>query len=325
MKPFKHILCYVGTETSEVAISRAVSLAVQHGASLTVMDVVKPMPKALGLVTELSPPKELEELVVRDHRRKLLDRMAEYSDTAISMEVVVATGDPATEIIRHVVTEGVDLVVKTANGFSPAGRLFGSVARSLLRMCPCPVWLLKPEIHGSFDRVVAAIDLDAEDEVHQNLNREILESAFSIAASENAELHVVNAWGVWMEGALRNKAGDDAVDRMIGMQESKIRRALDELLQAPMADDKNIHIHLKQGDAPTVIRTAVDEIEADLIVMGTVCRTGVDGFLIGNTAESIIPELTCSMLALKPQGFVSPIQAADTAIEKNSPSPVTLI
>jgi nucleotide-binding universal stress UspA family protein len=43
--------------------------------------------------------------------------------------------------------------------------------------------------------------------------------------------------------------------------------------------------------------------------MGTVARTGISGFIIGNTAENILQKIDCSLLALKPQGFVSPVKA----------------
>ncbi|MCG8650754.1 MAG: universal stress protein [Pirellulales bacterium] len=311
MQRFKRILCYVGTESNETALSRAIALAAANDAKLTVMDVIKPIPRTIGLITDTAKPEELQDLVVKDHKHRLLNRMAEYSDTSVTIDVKVTAGDPATEIVRQVLSDETDLVIKTADGFSPAGRLFGSIARTLLRMCPCPVWVLKPEIHGEFDRIVAAVDLDANDTAHRQLNREILELSFSIAKIDQAQLHVVSAWNLWMEGPLRKRAGDEAVNQMLKTQEVRMHQALDELLQAPMSQDKNIHLHLKQGEAAQVIHSVVDEVEADLVVMGTVCRTGAAGFLIGNTAETIIPELTCSMLALKPQGFVSPVQTAD--------------
>lgn len=45
-----------------------------------------------------------------------------------------------------------------------------------------------------------------------------------------------------------------------------------------------------------------------LLVMGTVTRTGIQGFLIGNTAEQILQRVACSVLAVKPDGVVSPVQ-----------------
>ena len=56
-----------------------------------------------------------------------------------------------------------------------------------------------------------------------------------------------------------------------------------------------------------MIRSVVEQVEADLLVMGTVCRTNVAGFLIGNTAESVVGDVDCSLLALKPEGFVTPV------------------
>jgi len=41
--------------------------------------------------------------------------------------------------------------------------------------------------------------------------------------------------------------------------------------------------------------------------MGTVGRTGIPGLIMGNTAESILNNIGCSVLAVKPPGFVSPV------------------
>ncbi|EMI16506.1 UspA domain-containing protein [Rhodopirellula maiorica SM1] len=310
MKRFKRILCYIGTDSSEAALSRAVSLAIQNEASLTIMDVIKPIPKGIAMIDPATEADELQQIMVDEHEQSLLARLAEYADTAVPIELVVATGDPATEIIRQVILADIDLVIKNADGVPGLGGTFGSVARSLLRMCPCPVWLLKPEIHGQFDRVLAAIDLDADDHEHQKLNRDILDLALSIAQSEQAQLHLVAAWGLWMEGPLRKRMGDETVDQMVTLQQMKVRSSLDEMIPSGMYDDHRIQIHLHHGDPSEVIRSVADTIEADLMVMGTVCRSGVSGALVGNTADTIFSELSCSMLAIKPAGFLSPVQVA---------------
>ena len=46
----------------------------------------------------------------------------------------------------------------------------------------------------------------------------------------------------------------------------------------------------------------------DLVVMGSVGRSGLSGMLIGNTAERILRKLPCSVLVVKPDGFVSPVR-----------------
>ena len=66
-------------------------------------------------------------------------------------------------------------------------------------------------------------------------------------------------------------------------------------------------IHLGKGEAALVIPKLAHQKQVDLIVMGTVCRTGIAGFFIGNTAEKILQDVDCSVLTVKPEGFVSPV------------------
>lgn len=70
-------------------------------------------------------------------------------------------------------------------------------------------------------------------------------------------------------------------------------------------------LHLKGRPALTLIRR-VEEEKIDTIVMGTVARVGIAGFFIGNTAETILGRVSCSVLAVKPEGFVTPV-TMDTA------------
>jgi universal stress protein E len=58
-----------------------------------------------------------------------------------------------------------------------------------------------------------------------------------------------------------------------------------------------------------MIPSLVEDNEMDILVMGTVARTGIPGFVIGNTAENVLEALKCSVLAMKPNGFVSSVKA----------------
>jgi nucleotide-binding universal stress UspA family protein len=66
--------------------------------------------------------------------------------------------------------------------------------------------------------------------------------------------------------------------------------------------------HLPKGSAKEVIAPLAMELEADLVVMGTVAHTSIRGFFMGNTAESILDQLACSVLAVKPPGFRTPVK-----------------
>ncbi|PAY20511.1 universal stress protein [Rhodopirellula sp. SM50] len=311
MQRFKNILVYAGTNDPETAIQRAFEIAKENKAVVTLMDVVKPLPGAIGLVAHGASHEELEHLMIEDRGQKLVQLANQFCRESLTVEILVRCGDPAQEITKRVLTGGHDLVIKTADGLSTTGRLFGSIARSLLRVCPCPVWILKPLIHQEFKQVLAAIDLDADDETHLNLNNTILELAYAIALRDRAKLHVVSVWDMWMEHALRRRAGDAEVNAALAKREAKVRKRLDRLLHEPFADADDIQVHLRRGPAAPNILAVAEDIEADLVVMGTVCRTGVAGFLIGNTAENLLCQLNSSVLALKPEGFESPIHISE--------------
>jgi nucleotide-binding universal stress UspA family protein len=309
MERFKKLLVYAGTDQPDHAISRSVVLAMENEATLTLIDVIKPVPRVLGFMTDSASPKEMERLLVEDHRRKLLERAAEFSDTGVRIDVMVRVGDPATEMIREVLHSGIDLVINSAEHLRDQARFFGGIARSLLRLCPCAVLMLKESAHGDFGQVVAAIDVDASDKPHQDLNYAIAELSLEIARQDEAQLNLVTVWDDPMEMPFRQRAGDAEVDAAIQRHEAEIHKRIAALLGVPDLSAEPVQVHIRRGSAARVIEQVVEEVRADLLVMGTVCRTGVAGFLIGNTAEAVLGDVSCSVLALKPDGFVCPLQA----------------
>ena len=72
----------------------------------------------------------------------------------------------------------------------------------------------------------------------------------------------------------------------------------------------NPKLELLRGDPTVVIPQRVKELDADLLGIGTVSRAGFSGWLIGNTAEAILNCIDCSVVALKPEGFIPPVSAA---------------
>ena len=77
------------------------------------------------------------------------------------------------------------------------------------------------------------------------------------------------------------------------------------------AEYLNPQIHLIKGGARKEIPELAEQLKADVIVMGTVARTGVPGFIMGNTAETILNQINCSVLAIKPSEFKTPVTLED--------------
>jgi len=60
-------------------------------------------------------------------------------------------------------------------------------------------------------------------------------------------------------------------------------------------------VHVVQGNPRSELAELANKVGADLVVMGTVARTGISGLLIGNTADAILSQLNCAVLAFKPE------------------------
>ena len=101
---------------------------------------------------------------------------------------------------------------------------------------------------------------------------------------------------------------DDKVDEEVKKAEHDHRGALDHLVSSSEIENINSTVFHIRGRADEKILEFVHSNNIDILVMGTVARTGIPGLIIGNTAENIFHKINCSLIALKPDGFVSPVK-----------------
>jgi len=307
MKRFKNILLIHPCD--QATLDRAAALAKRNRARLTVLRVARELAET-GLVTVPGSPRlDVQHLVFKEYQSQLQEFAAPLKQDGLRVSTKVQVGTPFLEIIREVISHKRDLVMMTAEGKGGLkDRLFGSTSLHLMRKCPCPVLVIKPTRQKRFPRILAAVDADPADGTQDALNASILQLASSLARQESAELHVVHAWTAPAETLLRGRARVSEVDirTYVRQEGAGHRRTLDELLAKHT--DGTARIHLVKGNADSVIIRIAKTAKVDLLVIGTVCRTGIPGFFIGNTAEKVLDEVDCSVLTIKPEGFQSPVK-----------------
>ncbi|MGD8933316.1 MAG: universal stress protein [Gammaproteobacteria bacterium] len=322
MQRFKNILCVVNTELNDAsALEHAVKLAVNNHARLTVVEVIDEIPPNTTLLERTLSPVDLQAKMIAEHQERLQELVSPWSHK-IEMKLKVLTGILFLEVIHEVLRNGHDLVFKTAEPGVLLDRVFGSDDMHLLRKCPCPVWLVKPKSPKTYKKILAAVDVEdsypAEElNARHLLNHQILEMASSLALSEFAELHIVHAWVAIAESfmgggfAARPEKEIDAYVEEVRQKHSHnlnvlLSEVIDKLGQYALEYLKP-EKHLLKGYPRKKVPELAEKINVDLVVMGTVARTGLSGFFMGNTAEAILNQLDCSVLAIKPQGFVTPV------------------
>ncbi len=312
---------FPGGRPDASALQRAVSLAQSNQSRLTVVAVSAPISIGMGMPEDGPISTELKASQVKIMEQNIASVVEPYLER-VKIETGVLVGIQFLEIIRQVLRNGHDLVIKVPEPQDWLDRFLGSEDMHLLRKCPCPVWLIKPSVPSPFRRVVASIDVShiyptAEMGARKSLNQQILAMASSLALAESAELHIVHAWQAAGESAMRKavvKKSDRDVEAYVEQVRQDHKTNLDELLQS-MARDigkeafemLKPRLHLLKGRARKEIPLLIEELKADVLVMGTVARTGIPGIISGNTAESILNQIQCSVLAIKPPGFETPV------------------
>ena len=266
--------------------------------------------------TEISPTwaasLDIQEQITNLDNRQLEQIIAPIQQLGIQVSSIVLRGTRFIEIIREVLRGGHDLVMIAAEDYKGIRNLlFGSTTMHLIRKCPCPVWVMKPNQPKQLNHILAAVDPDPIDEERNALNYKIMDLATSLAHRERCELLVINTWSFPMESSLRGTSLNlppEKVDQWIEGTQNRQKRSLVNLLQHYDLENLKHRVYFLKGAAGKLIPKLAKVREVELIVMGTVCRTGVAGLLIGNTAERILRQVDCSVLTVKPDGFITPVK-----------------
>lgn len=306
MKRFQNILMVVPADGTDMgpAMERATELALRNSARLTLTSTIEEVQRRRARRARRQGV-DLQAALAGDRRNQLEQLARTYESDDLPISVSIDSGIQFVETIRRVLTNGHDLLI-TPEEAGLAG--FTARTKHLLRKCPCPVWVIRPDRTGHL-KVLAAVGPDEEDS--ESLNELIMDLATSLTVLEDGQLDVVHTWVMEGESSLRSSPyvsiPPAEVDVMVKITRDEHSEALDELIGRYDLSSISHKIHLIKGVPEKVIPSLVADKNINLIVMGTVARTGIAGLVIGNTAERILDTVDCSVLAVKPAGFITPV------------------
>mgnify|MGYP002628259514 CR=1 FL=1 len=237
----------------------------------------------------------------------LADLVQQYTKIFGELETTsnVTFGRPWFEILKTAGTDRNNLILCGTRQHSTVSRLlFGSTGLKLLRSAACPVWLVKPRIDDDADiDVLAATDLS-------EVGRDILDAGVRLGQVLPVRLNILH---VLDDDLDRHMARTGVSEEELAGYRQKAKEAAEETLheQLSMTDyrtvEKGVQVHFAEGPADGCILSAIKELDIDLLIMATAGRGGIPGMLFGNTAERLVSQLPCSILAIKPDDFECPV------------------
>lgn len=313
MRRFNNILVTTDTRlVSHPIVDEAAEVAMRNDASLKLVDVVPPLSWIARMTME--EPEHVAALMV-DEKSKQLDSLAEpIRRQGVRVETRVLTGSTSVEIIREVLRGQHDLVLRVAKAKSSRRKgFFGTTGIELLRKCPCAVWLVSPTSSAQFKHVMACVEMRRDREVQVEIDQKVFELSYDLSQRHGADLSVFHAWSIDGEQFLRKRTSDAEFSKIEGKRFDEAKSQLDHFLTnrgVKVAEDQ---VQLVKGEAFDAIPAFAAERGVDVVVMGLAGHSGPAGWILGSITEQVLDALQCSVLTLKPDGFVSPISLVGEA------------
>jgi nucleotide-binding universal stress UspA family protein len=284
---FQHLLVPLdGSRLAEAALPAAACLAEHLGASITLIHIIE---------------RDVSGEIHGEHHLTTPDEACDYLEevagrafpVGIHIEThvhTVGTADLPQSILDHVEELAPDLIVMCTHGASGLREfLFGSIAQQVVARGKTPVMLVRPHeksAPGPFAVQRMLVPLDGDPAHAQGLP-----VAADLARRCGAELFLV--FVVPTTGTLSGQ--EAATGRLLP---STMRAVLDiaqqdaaEYLAGQMTALQAIGLTVKaairRGDPATAIVEAADAARADMIVLGTHGKAGMDAFWAGSIGPKI--------------------------------------
>lgn len=301
MSSYQKILAVIDpTNENQKSLARALELADKSGGDVTAFLSVYDFSYDMTTMLSVEEREMMRQAVVDDRTEWVNNLVASTNidaDTHVAVKVVWHNR-VWESIINEATDGGYDLIVKgTQQHDTLKSVIFTPTDWHLLRKAPISVLLVKDHAWPEGGTILGAVNVGSEDEAHSSLNHKISAACKEMASLLKSHAHLVNSY----PGTPVNIAIE--IPEFDPQNYNESVKAHHNKCMSEHAEEAGITLencHVKEGLPEDVIPTFANELDAELVVLGTVGRQGLSAALIGNTAEHVIDMLDCDVLALKP-------------------------
>ena len=297
---FKHLLVPLdGSGLAESALPVAAALAERLGASVTLIHVIEHnAPKEVHSEHHLADVEEAQAYLTEVARRAF--------PVGVPVDQHIHTtevSDVARSIVEHAGEITHDLIVMCTHGRSgPRDWLYGSIAQQVIASGNIPVLLVRPgkeEAGAPFPCRKLLVPVDGVVDHEQGILvavglaqacREGQRSGPTAAPETSVHLLMVvpNYENLKGDQAISSRLQPGATSALLDIAEESGEQYLRGLLEKLQEYGVHITAEIARGDPIQIIVETLDRVNADLIVLGTHGKTGLDAFWSG----SLTPRLS---------------------------------
>lgn len=293
------------TARSDFALRRAVLLAQETGARLTLVHAVD--------------PRQSERLLRAQVNRSYVQLLAKveraFGSASAAIDVAVRAGG-ALDVIAQVATEAnAELMVLAAPQRRRSDSIFGTTAERLLRSIKRPVLVVHREPQDNYRRVAMAVDLS-------NLSLPMIQTAARLGVLAKAETTLLHATYPPHAGMLKTVGVDPQIleDYRHGWQDDA-RLRLHAMLTAAEMEVERTKIQVRTEIPALAIRQVLEQERAELLTIGASRWLLIKRLLIGSVADSLLRTAMCDVLVIPQRVYLRPATDARGSQAAGSTSP----
>ena len=312
MNELKKILAVVDpTVTDQPAVRRAAWLAGKSGAELELLVCYYNEYLSGDRLFDSPSLEKARDEVIQGHEKHLETLAEPLRADGLVVKTSAVWDHPLYEgVVRHATRSGADIVVKDTHHHSAVTRaLLTNTDWNLLRTCPMPLWLVKPQDLAEVPVFVAAIDPMHQHDKPAALDDEILHVSKALADDVRGDVHAFHAYDPRIAVATATAHAYIPVslpfDEIEQQMHEDHEKRFTEITEFHKIADS--HAHLVAGLTHEELPRIADKLKADVVVMGAVARNRWKRLFIGATAERTLEDLPCDLLIIKPDWFQTPV------------------
>lgn len=299
MDRLKTILAAVDfSPCADAGLAHAIRLAQEHGpgAEVVVLHTVQPL-----LYNRAWLDADAESLV---------PTVSQLMDQAVGrMQAVVAACAPSCSVRQEVVVGHAlgtilewcdrmhpDLLVLGAHSTLDAFRHMGYVASGAIRKATAPVLAVHASSNRAFGRILVATDFS-------ETSLAALRHALRVAPADGCDIEIIHAFPDPWAGAEPPDWHRATVPDFAERYAKRVREQIQEWAKPILAEKPKISASFTAVQHPKPGQAIVERAKkgaCDLIAIGTKGTTNLRYLLLGSTAERVLREVPCSVLAVKP-------------------------
>ncbi len=230
-----------------------------------------------------------------DMEKKLADRLETAAEGLRaegieSVETLLSTGVPFDQIDQTATQRDVNVIIIGGGSTTDSGQFYlGTTAGRLRRRSAKAVWIVRPGAASEISKILCPVDFS-------EASARALKNAIHLARKFRGQLTVLSV--IQSLASYYDEPVDLAADPKDAGAKSHLRE-FDKFLRKFDFEDVHWNKVMTRGKPQGEILKIARESAVDLLVMGSVGRTGVSRILIGGVARKVAQQMPCSIITVR--------------------------